>query len=328
MKKIVSFFGDKSEIFCELNDRAREYAKALDIEYQWIPQLPFNKQKVIEEIKKADSGIIDIEPYDESIFKEIKGDHKILVRFGVGYDRVDLQAASENGIAIARTTAANTNAVAEMALTLILASKRMLKQNLKCVTNGNWVKNVGHELTGNTVGILGFGNIGKRVAALLKGFDCKVIVYDPYPNQEALKEAGAELVSIEELFRTADAVSIHVPYCEATHNLVDDRMLSLMKPTAVLVNTARGNIVDEEALYRALSTNQIAGAGFDVFATEPLPLSSPLLQLDNVILTPHISSQTVESLWNIYKMAIDISADFFEGKPSSHILNPEYAKNC
>lgn len=326
MKKIVSFFGDVSEVFCELNDRAKAYAKTIGFEYQWAPQLPFNEADVKEKLKNADAGIIDVEPYGDNIFKEIRHSTKILVRFGVGFDKVDLKAASDNGIAIARTTAANSTAVAEMALTLILASRRMLNQNQACLRSGNWVKNVGYETIGSIVGILGFGNIGRKLANLLKGFDCKIVVYDPFPDKEALKELGVELVTQEELFKISDAISIHVPYCSETHNMVNAGLLSLMKPTAVIVNTSRGKIVDEDALYNVLSTNKIAGAGFDVFAAEPLSLDSPLMKLDNMILTPHISSQTVESNWNIYKMAIDICADFFAGKQTPHILNPDYIK--
>lgn len=328
MKKIVSFFGDNSKEFCELNDRAKAYAQTLGLEYLWAPQNPFDKESVIKQLNQADAGIIDVEPYDESIFKEIKSKTGLLVRYGVGYDKVDLEAATQYGIAIARTTAANSSGVAEMALTLMLASKRMINQNQACLRSGNWVKNVGHELIGGTVGILGFGNIGKKLANLLKGFDCRIVTYDQSNSIEAIEEAGVELVSIEELFKISDAISIHVPYCDATHNLVDKKLLSLMKTTAVIVNTARGNIVDEDALYDVLSNNKIAGAGFDVFADEPLSMKSPLMKLDNMILTPHVSSQTMESNWNIYKMAIDICADFFFKKQSKHILNPDYLKNC
>ena len=133
-----------------------------------------------------------------------------------------------------------------------------------------------------------------------------------------------ELVTLEELFCQGDVISIHVPYTEKTHHMVNSKTLKMMKPTAVIINTARGNIIDEKALYEALKSGEIAGAGMDVFAKEPLPIDSPLLTLENAVITPHVSSQTVESLWNIYKMAIDISADFFEGKGSPHILNQDY----
>lgn len=326
MRKIVSFFGDRTEAFCELNKRAEEYAKSLGIEYRWAPQLPFTEESVIEELRNADAGIIDIEPYGESIFSRIKDGARLLVRFGVGFDKVDLKAASRNGIAIARTTAANTTGVAEMALTLILSCRRRINRYQARIKSGEWVKDIGNELIGGTVGIIGYGNIGRCLAGLLKGFQCRVIVYDPFPRKDVLEKDGVELVELEELFRQADAVSIHVPYTEQTHHMVNRERLAMMKPTAVLVNTARGNIIDEEALYEALKSGQIAGAGIDVFAKEPLPLDSPLLTLENVVLTPHVSSQTMESLWNIYKMAIDISADFFAGKGSPHILNADYAE--
>lgn len=325
MKKIVSFFGDKTEIFCSLNRRAEEYAASLGIEYRWAPQLPFSEEAVIRELQNADAGIIDIEPYGEPIFSKVKDSAKLLVRFGVGFDKVDLKAASKNGIAIARTTGANTTGVAEMALTLMLSCRRRINKYQERTKTGEWVKDIGNELIGGTVGIIGYGNIGRRLARLLKGFDCKILAYDPFPNRQAAEADGVELVELERIFRESDAISIHVPYTEQTHHMVNRETLAMMKPTAVIVNTARGNIIDEEALYEALKSGQIAGAGVDVFAKEPLPVDSPLLTLENAVLTPHVSSQTVESLWNIYKMAIDISADFFAGKGSPHILNPDYA---
>ncbi|RDY29916.1 hydroxyacid dehydrogenase [Lachnotalea glycerini] len=324
MKRIVSFFGDDSDIFQELNKKADAYAASLDMEYEWIPQLPFSKDSVIQELKKSDAGIIDIEPYDEDIFSKIEDRAKILVRFGVGFDKVDLETASKHGIAIARTTGANTTAVAEMALTLMLACKRLIIKGQKCVMTGNWVKDVGHEIINGTVGIIGFGVIGRRLAKLLSGFDCRIVVYDPYPNLNLIQELGVELLPLDELLQISDAISIHVPLLKETTNMIGRNELKLMKESAVLVNTSRGGIVDENALYEALSNGVIAGAGFDVFAIEPLPLDSPLLKLENVILTPHVSSQTVESLWNIYKMAIDIVYDFYHKKDFSNILNPDY----
>lgn len=325
MKKIVSFFGDKSKIFTELNNRAEAYAASLGMEYRWAPQLPFSEEGVVKELQNADAGIIDIEPYGESIFSQVKDSAKLLVRFGVGYDKVDLQAASANGIAIARTTGANTTAVAEMALTMMLSCRRKINKYQARAKAGEWVKDIGNEIIGGTVGIIGYGCIGRRLAKLLGGFDCKIIAYDPFPKKEVMEADGVELVTLEEVFRQADAISIHVPYTEQTHHMVNKETLALMKPTAVIVNTARGNIIDEDALYEALKAGQIGGAGLDVFAQEPLSVDCPLLTLENAIITPHVSSQTVESLWNIYKMAIDISADFFAGKDSPHILNRDYA---
>lgn len=325
MKKIVSFFGDKSDVFVELNQRAEDYAHSLGLEYAWAPQTPFDQDDVIAHLKDADCGIIDVEPYGEPIFKEIAGKCPLLVRFGVGFDKVDLKAASSHGIAVARTTGSNASGVAEMAVTLILAARRELRFNrLHCVDTGKWAKNIANETIGNTVGILGFGNIGRITARLFKGLGCEVIAYDPYPNQKLADELGVELVELDDLFRRSDAISVHVPYSPATHHMVNAQRLAMMKPTAVIVNTARGGIIDEDALYDALKSHQIRGAGLDVYAQEPLPADSRLRELDNLIMMPHLSSQTYESLWNTYKMAIDIAADFYAGKDVPHILNPEY----
>ena len=326
MKKIVSFFATPSDTFQQLNQQAEEYAKTLDFDYRWVPQNPFQEEYVIQELKNADVGIIDVEPYGESIFREIQGHTSLLIRFGVGYDKVDLQAASRHGIAIARTTGANASGVAEMALTLILAARRGLRPNrIRCIETGTWIRHVAHETVGyGIIGILGFGAIGQILARLCRGLGCRVLAYDPYPNKALAQELGIELVTLDELFSTADAISIHVPYTPETHHIVDAHRLSQMKSTAVIVNTARGNLIDESALYDALKNHQIYGAGLDVFAQEPLPATSKLLELDNLILSPHFSSQTVESLWNTYKMAIDIASDFFNGQSSPHILNPDY----
>ena len=325
MKKVVSFFGDWSELFAELNRRAEEYALTLGLEYRWVPQLPFSEEEVVEELRHADAGIIDVEPYGEPIFSRIRESTKLLVRFGVGYDKVDLAAASRAGIAVARTTGANTAAVAEMALTLLLSCGRRMKIAQTRTVSGVWEKDVGHELIGATLGILGYGGIGRKLRQLVTGFGCRVLVCDHRLTPEEAAAEEVEPVSLEELFRRSDAVSLHIPARPENEKLVDARLLGLMKPTAVLVNTARGSILDEAALYEALKAGRIAGAGLDVYAREPLPADSPLLTLDNCVLTPHVASQTVESLWNIYRMALEICADFFAGKGSPHILNPDYA---
>lgn len=326
MKKIVSFFGDNSEIFSLLNKRAEEYARSKGLEYHWFPQVPYNKDIVIQELQNATAGIIDVEPYGEDIFSQIDKTTRILVRFGVGYDKVDLNAASRHHIAIARTTGANTMGVAEMALTLILAMRRKLKLGQEMVDRGAWEKYVVPETVGATIGILGFGAIGQALTRLLQGLNCKIIAYDPYPKKEVCAELGVELVSLEVLFKNADAISMHLPYGPETHNLIGKKLLELMKPSAVIVNTSRGNILDEAALYEVLKNNKIGGAALDVYSQEPLPVSSPLIGLDNVILTPHVSSQTEESLWRIYRMAIDIISDFLEGRDYTHILNRDWEK--
>jgi phosphoglycerate dehydrogenase-like enzyme len=324
MKTIVSFFGEKTGVFEKLNARAEEYAAGLGFSYRWAPQTPFNQAEVTGILSAADAGIIDVEPYGEDIFSKIHNSCKLLVRFGVGFDKVDLKAASRHGIAIARTTGANTLGVAEMAFSLILTTRRSLKRFDKAVAECDWGKVVVDETIQSVIGIAGFGAIGKAVAKLFSGWDCELIAYDPYPDGKAMQALGVKPVSLEELFQRADAITLHIPYTPETHHIVGEKLLGLMKKSAVIVNTARGNIIDENALALALRENRIHGAGLDVFGEEPLPASSPLIGLPNIVLTPHVSSQTEQSLWRIYKMAIDIAADFFAGKGSPHILNPDY----
>lgn len=325
-KKIVSLFGDQTEPFRFLNQKALEYARSRDLEYIWKPLIPFDYEEAVAALKEADYGIIDIQKFDETVFSQIDQNIQLLIRFGVGFENVDLQAAARHGIAVARTTAANTIGVAELAVLLMIAAKRRLKENQKSVENGVWGKNVAHELYGSTVGIVGFGNIGRKVAQLLKGFDCQVIVYDPNPNLQVMEELGVKSVTFEELCAQADAITLHAAACPSTYHLIDEKHLKMMKTTTVLVNTARGVLVDEAALAAALDNRWIAAAALDVLETEPAPKDFPLLNRDNVILTPHAASQTFESLWRIYEMAIDIAADFRDGKECRHILNPEYKK--
>lgn len=328
MKKFVSLFGEQTAIFEELNKMAASYAAEREMEYVWAPQEPFDPMKVSEILQTADVGLIDVQTYDQEIFSVINKRCKLLIRFGVGFDAVNLADATEHQIAIARTTGANSMSVAEMALSMIMASLRQHVRNRIAVNDGVWVKNVGSELYGKKVGILGFGAIGRKFAGLIQGFNPEIYVYDPMLTEEEAEKMNVKKAEVDEIFTLCDAITIHVPYNKETHHMVDKRRLESMKKTAVVVCTARGNIVDEEALYEALKNGEIAGAGLDVFAQEPLPVDSPLIGLDNVILTPHVSSQTYEALWETYKKAIDIAADFFEGKEleKADLLNPGYNK--
>lgn len=326
MIKFVSFFGERSPVFEELNEKTRQYAAEKGIEYVWVPQTPYNVEEVIENLNNADAGMIDVEPYDENIFGRMNSRCKLLVRFGVGFDKVDLPAAASHGICVARTTGANKTGVADMAMMMMLAAGRQAMLNRKTVESGVWVKNIGNELIGKKVGILGFGNIGIALAKLLTGFDCEVVAYDTYQNKEAAEKYNVRFTDMEEIFTTCDAISIHLPYNEETDHLVNAEVFAKMKKNAILVCTARGNIVDEDALYDALANHKIGGAGLDVYAKEPLPADSKLIGLDNIILTPHVSSQTYESIWYTYKKGVDIVADFFAGKELGRgdLLNPDY----
>lgn len=317
MKKIVSLFSKGNPLYQMLNDRAAKYALEKGLAYEWVPMDPFTPEKAAAALKEADAGIIDVEPYDKEIFSQICDRTKLLIRFGVGFDAVNLADATAYGIKVARTQGANAGAVAEDALLMMMALRRKLNQGQVGVKTGNWVKEIGHETIGATVGILGFGAVGKTLARLLRGFGCRILAYDTYHDKKAAAELGVEFVDADTIFQTCDAISIHLALNDETRGYVNAARLAMMKPDAVIVNTARGPLVDDEAMVAALKNHQIGGAGLDVFAEEPLPVTSPYIGLDNVILTPHVASSTVESLWNIYAMAIDVAYDFFHGTESA-----------
>ncbi|MDO5702455.1 MAG: NAD(P)-dependent oxidoreductase, partial [Lachnospiraceae bacterium] len=190
MKKLVCLYGTPSPLVDELIERSTAYAAEKGLEFIWKPMQPFTPEAAIEALKGADAGIIDVEPYDRRIFEEIKDSVKILVRYGVGFDAVNLADATAAGIAISRTTAANAEAVAEMAFSMIMAAKRQLKRNGDVVESGNWVRNIGSEMLGKKLGIMGFGAIGSRLAKLFSGFDCEVVVYDPFLPDAVAEKAG------------------------------------------------------------------------------------------------------------------------------------------
>lgn len=223
----------------------------------------------------------------------------VVARFGVGYDTVDLAAASENGIAVVITPDGVRRPVAVSVLTYILAlsQRLMIKDRLCREGPDGWAKrgdHMGEGLVGKTLGQLGMGNIGAEVFRMAAPFGMHFIAHDPYANEALAKDLGVELVSSDELFRRSDFLSVSVPYTDETRHYVNAGRLALMKPTAFLINTARGPIVDQTALYQALTAGAIAGAGLDVFEVEPCPANEPILKLDNVIVTPHALCWTDE----------------------------------
>ena len=328
MKKLVSLYGVPSPLYNEMNDRAKEYAAGQNLDYVWVPQTPFSPESAVAALKGADAGIIDVQTYDKEIFTQVQDTVRLLVRYGVGFEAVNLPDASASGIAVARTTGANAEAVAEMAMAMIMAAKRQLLPNRSVTNSGVWgAKMVGGEMRGKKLGLVGFGMIARLLAKLFSGFEVEVLAYDPFLDAESMKKAGARKVELKELFREADAISIHIPYTDEAYHLVNADLLGLMKKNAVIICTARGNIVDEDALYEAIRDGKILGAGLDVYAQEPLPATSPLLKLGNAVLTPHVAAQTDDALWAMYKKAIDIAADFFEGTDLGRdLLNPDYKK--
>ncbi len=248
---------------------------------------------------------------------------KMIQKYGIGVDKIDLAAAARNGVAVCITAGANAIAVAEMAIALMLALYRKLCVAHNALRAGRWLKwelrMDCYELSYKTVGIIGAGAIGQAVARRLNGgFECRVLYYDPARLSPAAETAcGLEYSTLEKLLKEADIVSLHVPLTKGTRGLLGEREFALMKPSAILINTARGGVADEEALISALRKGTIAGAGLDVFAKEPPDPENPLLRMDNVIVSPHNGGGSVDTMKRIFRHAFDNIVRFEKKEPLS-----------
>lgn len=225
---------------------------------------------------------------------------KVVARAGIGLDNVDIAEATKKGVAVMNTPGGNTVTTAEHAIAMMMALTRNIPRGTQSMKEGRWEKKnlEGREISNKILGVLGFGNIGSIVATLGKGLKMRVIVFDPNISSEHIEKAGFEYVTLDELFKRADYITIHVPKMEATVNLLDAGAFSKMKDGVMVVNCARGGIIDETALYNAIKSGKVAGAALDVFATEP-PGNHPLLTLDQVIATPHLGASTKEAQTNV-----------------------------
>jgi len=222
---------------------------------------------------------------------------RVIARAGTGVDNIDVHAATRRGIAVMNAPGANTVSAAEHAMGLLLGLVRHIPWAAEAMRRGEWDRKrfEGTELRGKTIGIVGLGRIGGHIAQLARAFGMQVLGHDPYLAPERAAELHVKLLPLDQLLRQADVVTLHVAHTEQTHHLINAERLKLMRPTAVLINTARGELVDEAALADAVRAKRIAGAAIDVFATEPLPADSPLRQLERVILTPHLAASTAEA---------------------------------
>ena len=229
---------------------------------------------------------------------------KTIVKHGVGLETIDLEVARVRGIVVSATPGSIHDSVADLTLALLLALARKIVPSHLTTRQGGWKPFFGLELRDKTLGIVGLGRIGKAVCERAAGFGMRLIAYDPYPDQAFAAAHGVTFVSLDELLAAADVVSLHAAAEQVSGALIDAAALDRMKPTALLINTARGALVDEEALAAALRQGRLAGAGLDAFVNEP-PTGSPLLDLDNVVLTPHIGGRTLDGQRRMGEMAIE-----------------------
>jgi len=247
---------------------------------------------------------------------------KIISKFGAGVDNIDVAAATQKGVVVTNAPGMNSDAVADMTFSLILSIARRIPFANDQVRKGNWPLIVGTEICNKTLGLIGLGQIGKRVAMRAGGFNMKILAYELLPDEQFVQELGIKLVPLNRLLQESDFVSIHVPFTSETKDLIKTEQLEMIKPTAYLINTARGGIVDENALHDALESGEIAGAAFDVFKEEPLR-EKALIELDNFIATPHISPFTKEAIENAEKLSAQNIIDVLKGQFPPFIVNPE-----
>lgn len=246
----------------------------------------------------------------------------ILAKNGTGVDNIDVAAATARGVLVTSAPDTNTQAVADLVFGLALAGLRNLVASCNSLRGGKWEVHVGRELWGKTLGLVGCGRIGRAVAKRARGFDLGVLAYDLHRDEAWAKESGVTYVDLHVLARESDLVSVHLPLTPETRGLIGEGFLAEMKPSAFLINTARGPIVDEEALYAALRQGRILGAGLDVYATEP-PIGSPLLALENVVCTPHMGGHTVEANLRTGLAVARSVIQALKGEVPQNCLNPE-----
>jgi D-3-phosphoglycerate dehydrogenase len=279
--------------------------------------LPGTVQGLIERIRDAEVviNIRSSSPFSAEVFQACPR-LRMVSLWGTGTDNVDLAAAAEHGVTVTNTPAVSACSVAEQALALMLAVARRIPTQDAAVRAGSWPRGQSVELRGKTLGTIGLGAIGTRFAELGLGIGMRVIAWTIHPREAR----NIELVELDRLLSESDVVSLHVRLSDRTKSLIGNREFSLMKRTAILVNTARGAIVEEAALVEALTSKRIAGAGLDVFSTEPLPAGHALTKLDNVVLSPHCAGVTPEALEAGLRMAVENVRSFLEGESRNVVV--------
>lgn len=270
----------------------------------------WKEEDLLAQVKDVDAIIIRANGSITARLMDAAPRLKVIGRHGIGVDSIDLPAASARGIVVCNTPAANVESVAEHAVALMLAVSKQILRADKALRQGRWEARydyIGQELFGRKLGLIGMGRIGTRVAEICHlGFGMPVVYYDllDYPQVEEKLDAGKALM--EDVLKNADIISLHVPLSTATRNLIGREQFAMMKTGAILINTARGPVVDEAALVEALNTGKLAGAGLDVYCIEPTPRNNPLFRLENVVVTPHMAAHTEDALRMMSMIAQDV----------------------
>jgi glyoxylate reductase len=293
----------------------------------WEETLPPSKEVILEEVADSD-GLLCLISDDVDAAVMDAGDLRVISQYAVGVDNIDLEAATERGIPVGHTPGVLTDATADLTFALLTAAARRIPEGTQKVEAGEWrtwepLGLLGADVWGATLGIIGLGRIGTAVARRARGFHMRVLYNDPHPDPELEEELGLVYASFDSLLKQADFVTIHTPLVAETYHLIDEAALRRMKRTSILINAARGEIVDSEALVRALEEGWIARAALDVTDPEPLPADHPLVGLENCIVVPHIGSATVTARNRMAEMAAENLVAGLRGERLPHCANPE-----
>lgn len=298
--------------FAKYSKRAEEILQDYGLEIIRVKQPVTGENDLLGQLDDVVAIITGLEPVTGKVINSAPR-LRVIVKHGIGVDNIDLDAAKEKGVIVANSPGTNREAVADLVFGLMLSLARKIPQSDRQVREGKWPKVFGQSVWGKTLGIIGLGVIGKSVAQRAKGFNMKVLAFDKYWDEEFASANGIIRSEVDEILKESDYVTLHVPLMEETRNLIGEKQISIMKPTAYLINAARGGVVDEDALYKALKEGRIAGAGIDVFSTEP-PTQSPLLGLQNVILTPHMGGFTDGALSMTSEFVSQVVVDALKGR--------------
>lgn len=297
----------------------------------WEDPLPPSPEKLDDLLSGAVGAITLLTDTIDGPLLDRHPELKVVSNFAVGFDNVDIDAATERGVAVCNTPGVLTETTAEMAFTLMMAAARRVSEGVDYVRDGKWktwgpTLLLGQDVVGATLGIVGFGRIGKELAKMAHGFNMRILAYDPYEDASAAEQFGVTYVPLEELLRESDFVSLHMSLNDATQHMIGADELKAMKPTSVLVNAARGPVIDTDALIEALQEGEIFAAGLDVTDPEPLPADHPLVALPNCTVVPHIASATVATRNNMATLAARNLLAVLNGETPEEIVNPDVLK--
>ena len=281
---------------------------------------------IINAAKDCEVALIGPELWSREVFKRIPK-LKMLARLGAGTERIDILAATDYGVAVTNTPGANACSVAQHALAFMLELALGIAKYDRNMRAGQYTRDQAQDVFGKTIGLMGFGNVSKTLAKLLCGFDTEILAYDLYKDEEVAKELGVRFVGMKQLIRESDFLSLHMPLNENTKGLVDMAFIKQMKPTAFLINTSRGGVVNELDLIKAIKQGVIAGAGLDVYDMPELSVDNPLMHMENIIHTPYIAYSSELARTRTLDMAINSIENFCIGKDIPNLLNPRYVNN-